>query len=258
MLKGVLLDLGGVVYVGEKAMPGAIESIDRLKSEGLAVRFITNVTRQSRRRLLETLAQMGLQVGADELFMPAIAARNYMEDRRLRPHLLVHPALDEDFASISEGEWEAVVIGDAGEGFTYQSLNRAFRKLVSGASFLALARNRTFRDADGELSLDAGAFVAALEYASGREATTLGKPSPDFFRAAVDSVGCAAHDAVMVGDDAEFDIAAAIEAGLSGILVRTGKYVDGAEHAITPAPTVVVDDLPAAVDWILEKRAKLT
>lgn len=170
MLKGVLLDLGGVVYVGQKTMPGAIESIDRLKSEGLAVRFITNVTRQSRRRLLETLAQMGLPVGADELFMPAIAARSYLEDRRLRPHLLVHPALDEDFANIPEGEREAVVIGDAGEGFTYQSLNRAFRTLVSGASFLALARNRTFRDADGELSLDAGAFVAALEYASGREA----------------------------------------------------------------------------------------
>jgi HAD superfamily hydrolase (TIGR01458 family) len=149
-----------------------------------------------------------------------------------------------------------VIVGDAGEGFTYRSLNDAFRALADGAYFLALARNHTFRDADGELSLDAGAFVAALEYASGRDAVVLGKPSPDFFHAAVDSLGCSAQEAVMVGDDAEFDVAAAIKAGLSGILVRTGKYQAGVERTVTPAPTAVVDDLAAAVDWILEHRAR--
>jgi HAD superfamily hydrolase (TIGR01458 family) len=255
MLKGVLLDLGGVVYVGDETLPGAVESVERLKSEGLAVRFITNVTRQSRRGLLETLARMGLYVAPDELFMPAIAARKYLEDHDLTPHLLVHPALEEDFRNLPQGKSEAVVIGDAGDGFTYESLNGAFRVLAGGAPFIALARNRSFRDVDDQLSLDAGAFVAALEYASGRAAVILGKPSRDFFHAAIGSLGCAAHEAVMVGDDAEFDVAAAIEAGVSGILVRTGKYEDGVEHGVTPAPTVVVNDLPAAVDWILEKRA---
>jgi HAD superfamily hydrolase (TIGR01458 family) len=255
MLKGVLLDLGGVVYVGDETLPGAIESIHRLKSGGLAVRFITNVTRQSRRRLLEKLAGLGLQVGADEVFMPAIAARKFLVDHGLSPHLLVHPALEEDFDNLPEGNEEAVVIGDAEEGFTYQSLNSAFRALVDGAPFIALAKNRSFQDADGGLSLDSGAFVAALEYASGREAVILGKPSREFFQAAVDSLGCAPHEAIMVGDDVEFDVAAAIEAGLSGILVRTGKYKDGVEHDITPAPTVVADDLSAAVDWILARHA---
>lgn len=258
MLKGVLLDLGGVVYVGDEALPGAVESIDRLKAEGLAVRFITNVTRQSRRGLQETLASLGVKVGSDELFMPAIAARNYLEARRIGAHLLVHPALREDFAGLSAGEQPAVVIGDAGDGFTYRALNEAFRLLLDGAPFLALARNRTFRDADGGLSLDAGAFVAALEYASGRKALVLGKPSGDFFGAALQSLGCEASEAVMVGDDAEFDVAAAVAAGLRGILVRTGKYRKGAESEIAPAPTAVVDHLPAAVDWILEARARLT
>jgi HAD superfamily hydrolase (TIGR01458 family) len=255
MLKGVLLDLGGVVYVGDETLPGAVESIDRLKSEGLGVRFITNVTRQSRRRLLEKLAGLGLQACADEVFMPAIAAAKYLADHALSPHLLVHPALEEDFNNLPKGEKEAVVIGDAEDGFTYQSLNRAFRALVSGAPFIALTNNRRFRAADGELSLDSGAFVAALEYASGREAVILGKPSRDFFQAAVDSLGCAPHEAIMVGDDIEFDVVAAIKAGLSGILVRTGKYEDGVERDIRPAPTAVVDDLSAAVDWILAKRA---
>jgi HAD superfamily hydrolase (TIGR01458 family) len=255
MLKGVLLDLGGVVYVGDQTLPGAIESIDRVKSEGLVVRFVTNVTRQSRRGLLEKLAGMGLQVGADELFMPAIAARKYLVDYGLNPRLLVHPALEEDFENIPKGKREAVVIGDAEDGFTYQSLNRAFRALIGGAPFIALAKNRSFRDADGALSLDSGAFVAALEYASERDAVILGKPSREFFHTAVHSLGCAPHEAIMVGDDVEFDVAAAIKAGLSGILVRTGKYEDGVEHDITPAPTAVVEDLSAAVDWILAKRA---
>lgn len=148
------------------------------------------------------------------------------------------------------------MIGDAGKGFTYQSLNNAFRVLVGGAPFLALARNRSFRDADGELSLDAGAFVAALEYATGRKAIVLGKPSRDFFHAAVESLGCVEQEAVMVGDDAEFDVAAAIKAGLSGILVRTGKYQTGVEREFAPHPTAVVDDLAAAVDWILEHGGK--
>lgn len=254
MLKGVLLDLGGVVYVGENALPGALESIDRLRSSGLGVRFITNVTRQSRRGLMEMLARMDIHIDREELFMPGIAARKYLEDRGLKPLLLVHPALEEDFRDLPACKSEAVVIGDAGESFTYESLNRAFRALNKGAPFIALAQNRSFRDADGELSLDTGAFVAALEYACGREAVVLGKPSASFFQAAVDSLGCAAHEAVMVGDDAEFDVAAAIRAGLSGILVRTGKYQAGIEKRIMPPPTRVVADLPEAVDWILAER----
>ena len=254
MYKGVLLDLGGVVYVGDQTVPGAVDSIDRLKSAGLAVRFLTNVTRQSRRGLVQKLARLGLHIDPADFFMPAIAARKYLEDNALSPYLLVHPALEEDFEDLPAGGPDAVVLGDAGDGFTYEALNGAYRKLARGAPFIALAQNRSFMDADGELSLDTGAFVAALEYACGRSATVLGKPSPAFFEAAVDSLGCAAHEAVMVGDDAEFDVAAAISTGLSGILVRTGKYQAGIEKTVTPPPTHMADDLPAAVDWILSEK----
>ena len=169
-ITGVLLDLGGVVYLGDEPMPGSLESIARLKSAGLAVRFITNVTRRSRRSLLEMLARMGLDVAVDELFMPAIAVRHYLEAHGLRPLLLVHPELEEDFADLPRAETQAVIIGDAAKGFTYGALNRAFRALSDGAPLIALAENRFFRDSDGELSLDAGPFVRALEYASGCDA----------------------------------------------------------------------------------------
>jgi len=251
MFKGVLLDLGGVVFTGDTPLPGAVEAIGRLRAAGLGLRFVTNITRQPRRSVIEQLGRMGIAVRDDEVFTPAIGARDHLARQGLVPHLLVHPALAEDFAGLGNGAPDAVVIGDAGEDFTYDALNKAFRVLTEGADFLALAKNRAFRDRDGELSLDAGPFVAGLEYAAGRAAKVFGKPAPDFFLAAVASIGCAPDQAVMVGDDAESDVAGAIAAGLKGVLVRTGKYEAGAENAFTPSPTHVAADLAAAADWIL-------
>lgn len=255
MFKAALLDLGGVVYVGESPLPGALEAIGRLRAAGLAVRFITNTTRTPRRRLLARLGAMGLMLSEGDLFTPAVAARAYLAERGLAAHLLIHPALAEDFAGLAEGGESAVVIGDAADGFSYDALNAAFRRLMDGAPFVALAPNRFFADADGQPSLDAGPFVAALEYATGRSATVFGKPSADFFGHAVASVGCAPQDAVMVGDDAEADVAGARRAGLAGVLVRTGKYRAGAEDAFDPAPSATVADLAAAVDWIVSASA---
>ena len=194
---------------------------------------------------------MGLTVAADELFTPARAARQLIEQQGYTPHLLVHPALVEDFAGLGSGGREAVVVGDAGDSFSYAAMNAAYRALAQGAAFLALANNRCFRDDDGGLSLDAGPFVAALSFASRCEAVVLGKPAQGFFNEALASLGCAAQDAVMIGDDVESDVGGAMAAGLGGILVRTGKYEPGAETQIMPPPTALADDLAAAVDWVL-------
>ncbi|MCB2059931.1 MAG: hypothetical protein KDE21_05450, partial [Novosphingobium sp.] len=111
---GVLLDLGGVVYVGDQPLPGAIDAIARLHVAGIPVRFLTNTTRTPHRRLLARLREMGLSVADEELLTPALAARALIEREGLEPHLLVHPALEEDFAAIAPGTSKAVVIGDAG------------------------------------------------------------------------------------------------------------------------------------------------
>ncbi|WP_157015649.1 TIGR01458 family HAD-type hydrolase [Mesorhizobium xinjiangense] len=252
MTCGVLLDLAGVVYDGEKAVPGALDAIKRLRAAGLPVRLVSNTTRSTKASVLERLRGFGLDVGEDEAFTPARAAVGWLKANRRSPHLLIHPGLEADFSDLPPGQGRAVVVGDAGAAFDYAALNAAFRALSAGADFLALAANRSFRDADGELSLDAGPFVAALEFAAGRKARVLGKPSPEFFRAALASMDILAAEAVMIGDDAESDVAGALSAGVGqGILVRTGKYRPGDETRFSPPPNSVADDLAQAVDQLL-------
>ena len=166
MIRAVLLDLAGVVYQGEQPLPGAVHAIASLRHAGFRLRFLTNTTRMPRRALLSRLNDMGIAISDEELFTPAQAARAWLAARGLSAHLLIHPALEEDFANLPASRMRGVVVGDAADGFTYAALNEAFRKLLAGAAFLALARNRSFKDEDGELSLDIGAFVTALEYAT--------------------------------------------------------------------------------------------
>lgn len=256
MISGVLLDLAGVVYDGDAAIPGAVDAVALLRGAGLPLRFVSNTTRSAKRTVLDRLRRLGLAVGEDELFMPAQAARAWLLEHGCSPHLLIHPDLEPEFHGLPPGTRRAVVVGDAGEGFGYRSLNAAFRELDDGADLLALANNRTFKDIDGKLSLDVGPFVAALEFACRRKAVILGKPSPDFFRAALAGMDCPPEEAVMVGDDAEGDIAGALSGGLAAALqVRTGKYRAGDEVRFDPRPTAVVDDLKEAANWILARAA---
>lgn len=250
-VKGMLLDLDGVVYVGHTVLPGSLDAISRIRAAQVPLKFITNTTRRPLRRIVSDLGQLGLRVQAEDIYTPAAIAQGFLRQRNLRPFLVAHPDLHEDFSELATDGDEAVVVGDAGEFFTYDLLNQAYRKLLQGAAFLALAKNRGFRDHDGEMSLDAGPFVAALEYASQREATVLGKPSSTFFNLAVEGLHCAPEHVVMIGDDAEADVGGAMAAGLMGVLVRTGKYQPGQEALLAERPTLVAENLKAAVDLLL-------
>jgi len=251
-VRGVLFDLSGVLYVGERAVDGAVEALERVARTGLPARFVTNVSRRPADDLLAHLAGLGIEIAPVDLFTAPVAARRYCESHGLHPYLLVHEALRPELRELAGDPPDAVLVGDAGDGFTYASLNRAFRVLAEGAPLLALGDNRCFREDDG-LSLDIGPFVAALEYAADCRATVLGKPAPEFYAAAVQSLGCAPEQAVMIGDDALADVDGALGAGLGACLVRTGKYQPGDEDRITRAGARVVDDVGAAVDAILAR-----
>ncbi|WP_244500060.1 TIGR01458 family HAD-type hydrolase [Methyloceanibacter superfactus] len=253
MIRGVLLDLAGVIYEGDHALPGAVDAVARLRAGGLPLRFITNTTRKTKHALLRRLTGLGLDIEDDELFTPARAARDWLAAHDASPVLVVHPNLESEFASVPVRETRAVVVGDAGEAFDYGHLNTAFARSTARAD-----RARQEPHLQGrrrQAQLDAGAFVTALEYASGQTARVLGKPSPDFFAGALAPMDCPPETAVMVGDDAEADVAGALQAGLANaLLVRTGKYRDGDETRFEPHPTATVADLAAAADWILDRQ----
>lgn len=253
MALGVLMDIAGVLYDRDQVIPGATEAVRRLHAGNVPIRYLTNSTRRPKRRILEKLASFGIVATAAEVLTPAEAACNWLRREGYAPHLLIHPDLEEDFLDIPKADRVAVVVGDAGPYFTFERMNAAFRALMQGAPFLALAANRVFSDADGELSLDAGAFVRALEYSSGTSALLLGKPSPEFFEAGARSMDCELSDVVMVGDDAESDISGAVSAGIERcILVKTGKYRAGDEKRYPHAPSFVATDAEAAVDHLLK------
>jgi phospholysine phosphohistidine inorganic pyrophosphate phosphatase len=243
---GVLLDLDGTVYEEERLVPGATEAIERLRASGIPVRFVTNTTRMPRRALRERLASFGVPAEVDEIITAPTAAALWLRSERLAPvSLHVNPATEEDFSGLARDDVRpaAVVVGDLGAGWTFARLNAAFRQVLAGGRLVALQRNRYWKTADG-LALDAGAFVAALEYAAGVSATVVGKPSHAFFTSAMRTLGdVAPTDVVVVGDDATTDVAGAKACGCVGVLVRTGKYRAEDERTTATSPDAVVDSV---------------
>jgi HAD superfamily hydrolase (TIGR01458 family) len=249
-VRALLIDLDGVLYVEDDPIEGAIAAVDRLRGAGLALRFVTNTTARSRARTLERLERLGFAAAASELVTPAaLAARHCEAAGHRRVALVMNDEVKQDFAGLEEAaeDVDAVIVGDLGPAFGYDILNRAFRLVMDGAELVALQKNRYWLTPDG-LSLDVGPFVAALEYATSREAFVVGKPARGFFDVALADLEVEPARAAMVGDDVETDVGGALDAGLSGILVRTGKYREDAVRAsgIEPTATVAaIGDVPA-------------
>ncbi len=168
------------------------------------------------------------------------------------------PDIIEDLEGIElvgEGA-DAVLLGGAEESpemnnqvFSYMNLARAFAELNDGAELYCLHKNRWWQTVRGPL-LDAGAFVAGLEYAADIHATVLGKPSAAYFDAALDALDSDAKMTWMVGDDVESDIGGAAACGLRTVLVRTGKFHPDAVETAMVKPEGIISSIAALPDWI--------
>ncbi|XP_063216637.1 haloacid dehalogenase-like hydrolase domain-containing protein 2 [Bacillus rossius redtenbacheri] len=250
-LKTVLIDLSGTLHIENTITAGAIEALNKLRDTNVRVKFVTNTTKESRRCLHERLTDLGFAIRPDEIWSSLWVARDVVASRGLRPLLLVDDAAVEDFAGArSEGEHDSVVVGLAPDKFNYAQLNKAFRVLLSGAPLIAIHEGRYYKRLDG-LALGPGPFVRALEYATGCKAEVVGKPSAAFFESALG--GFRPEEAVMIGDDVKDDVDGAQRVGIRGILVKTGKYREGDEAKISPAPSQVCADFAQAVAVLLEE-----
>jgi HAD superfamily hydrolase (TIGR01458 family) len=230
-----LFDLEGTLYVGDHPVPGAADALDRLRRRGIPFRLVSNTTSRSRAMLVDRLRGFGIAVEPHEVWTaPLAAARLARERGHGRALALLPEAAWGDLEGLEvvspaaprpRTEQGAVVVGDLGAAWTYDLLQHAFTALQDGAELIACSRDRYYRR-DDRLVLDAGPFVAALEYATRREAFVAGKPSASFFHAAVESLGLAVppSEIVMVGDDLWSDVEGAQRAGYTAWAVATGKF----------------------------------
>lgn len=255
MIEGLLIDLDGTVYQAGDPIPGALETTDWLRTNGVPFLFTTNTSRKSRSAVAAGLSELGLDVDESEILTANIAAARWLEQQGIqRVQLLVSDAAHEDFAAFerTDRDPEAVLVADLGDGFTFDVLNDAFRSLREGARLVAMHKNRFWITRDGP-TLDAGPFVAALEYATRGEAVLVGKPAPAFFDMAAGMLGVERAGLAVVGDDPESDIRGGNAAGLTTVQVRTGKF-DPERHAEAPpeeTPDQTIDsiaDLPSLLD----------
>ena len=203
---------------------------------------MTNTTARSRSQTLEKLRSLGFELGEAELVTPAALARRHCERAgHRRVALIMNEAVKADFEGLEEVEdgAEAVIMGDLGEQFGFAILNRAFRLVMDGAELVALQKNRFWLTAEG-LSLDAGPFVAAVEYATGKQAHVVGKPASGFFESILADLGAEPGAVAMVGDDVESEIDGALRFGLPAVLVRTGKYREEFVRSTGIQPTATI------------------
>jgi HAD superfamily hydrolase (TIGR01458 family) len=252
-IKGMLFDLDGVLYVGSSAIEGAVDAVARIRASGMRCRFVTNTSTLTLASLQRKINALGFSIPADEIISAPQATILYLKNQHDPVcRLLLADDVKKDFKEFRQSDTAAdyIVIGDIGDAWSYQLLNEVFNCLMHGAKLIAIHKNRFWQTEHG-LQMDIGGFIDALEYASGVKAMIIGKPSPDFFQIALDDMGLTPCETAVIGDDIDVDVGGGQQAGLKGILVKTGKYRQSYAEASAVKPDLIIDsimDLPGALD----------
>ncbi len=251
-IQGFLIDLDGVLYVGDRPIEGAVESVGRIRGRGLPLRFLTNTSTRPVVEVEEKLIRLGFDPREGEVVSAVRAAVLTLGKlEAAAPYLVVDERVAPEFDRFSpvgcfpdppSAKPDFVVVGDIGPSWSYALMNELYRLCVEGARLLALHKGRSWQTAEG-LMLDIGAFVVGLEYAAGVEAIVTGKPSVGIFEAALGDMGLEPGEVVMVGDDIDSDIGGAQSVGIRGTLVRTGKYRTEQAERSQVIPWAVIDSI---------------
>ena len=246
---GYVLDLDGTVYLGASPLPGAVEAIGRLRDLGSRFVFLSNNPLQLPSTYAAKLRAMGIPVADDEVVSSIDSLIAYLGARpgaRILP--ICEPLLEEILAGAGHTlvreprEADAVVLS-WDRGFTYDKLHAAYVAVRNGARLIATNADPYCPTPDGGLP-DCGALLAAVETATGVAAeAVVGKPSIHIARTALDRLGVAPSDVLMVGDRLLTDVALARRAGMVGALVLTGATKIADVPPPPDGPDLVLDGL---------------
>jgi len=248
-IKGILFDLDGVLYVGNQVIEGAGDTLAWLQEQHIPFRFITNTSTRTTADVARKLRGMGFAIDASHIFSAVSATRDFLgQQGSPSVHLLIRESARAEFDEFPQNSDnpDYVVVGDIGAAWDYQLLNRVFNELMNGAELVAMHMNKYWQTENG-LQMDIGAFVAGLEFVTGKHARIIGKPTADFFLLAAENLGLAPDQVLVVGDDIDNDVGGAQAAGLQGVLVKTGKYRAELANRSEVSPNALIDsvaDLP--------------
>lgn len=248
---GYLVDLDGVVWIGREPVPGSSEALRSLLDAGKRIVFVTNNPGRPPAAYAERLGELGVEVGESQIVTAGMVAARLAGEATSgggSAFVIGATALKEMVAAagarLLEGEdaWEAdVVVVSGHRGFDYGELLIAKRALDRGAALFATSHDPTMPFPDGELP-GTGAVLAAVETASGRQATIAGKPERHLFEMAREALG-ECESVAMIGDRPSSDIEGGRRAGLETILVLSGTTSREEAAATRPAPDFVVENL---------------
>ncbi len=253
-VKGLLIDLEGVLYSDNKLIPGSIEAIKEFRKNNLKLRFLTNTTTTPRNLIFNKLQDFGFNIKEEEIFTPIIATKNYLRDNRVKKIALVtNVEIIEEFNDyeITQKNPEVVIMGDIYKNFKWEILDRIFKLVyLENSALIALHQNK-YSMRDGKISLDLGPFVKAIEYSSGKRSILMGKPEKNFFDLAVKDLEIKKGNILMIGDDITSDIEGSINANLKAIQVKTGKFQEkDLKHPAQPNYRIEsINDLPKLLGY---------
>ncbi len=253
-VRGVILDMDGVLYRGDSAIEGSAAAIRDLRDAGLRIVCLTNNARRTPEAYAEKLRSIGMEMDAADIVTSAMAVARYLTARSQSPkvHVAGSEALRRTLLDAGAVESDApdFVVAGIDIDMTLADLTPAIRHLANGAQLIGSNGDAVIPTANGP-EPEAGPVVAFLEAATGCNAVMLGKPKPEIYELALERLDLSSDEVVAVGDTFETDIAGANAASLRSILVASGNTA--LDEAGQPEPTLRCADLGAAVD-VLTKR----
>lgn len=255
MSHGFLIDMDGVVYGGEKLIPGAKEFIQGLVTRELPFLFMTNNSQRSRRDVVTRLRRMGIEIQEKHVFTSAIATARFIARQKSDATAYVLGeggllnSLHEEGVSLVQQEPDYVVVGE-GRNFTLEMVDHAVNLILDGAKLIATNRDPSPR-IKGWTNLGIAAVVSMIEEATGVSAFTIGKPNPIMFRAARKELGLRSAETTIVGDTMDTDILGGVQMGYRTILVLTGvsqesdlkRYAFRPDRIVSSVAELDLDDL---------------
>jgi len=247
----LLIDLDGVLRIDGKPASGAKEFTAWIHHRNVKACILSNSTRLPPSAIVSFFEANNTSLSGIQVHTALLAAHDYVKERFKSISVFCDDLSKGVFDDIVQNDTpEAVVVGDLGKGWDYDAMNRIFNMAMGGAEIIAMQMNK-FQKEEGKLTLDAGPFIAAIEYATGKKATLIGKPSKIFFATALKKSGFNENaDFIMLGDDLEADIQAAQNAGGKGMLLLTGKTTTAMLAASPIKPDFLAANLTEAMEML--------